>query len=349
MALLGEIKSDMVSRATLVLITSLLAVSLLCATALAGDFLFNKELNAIGGYSKQDGWIDQSNMQSNSVGFEHYGKFSGNYGDYLTTDLQVRFAYDGTKKFNDTWGFQLHNAWAEYRISRAAKLRAGHFDPAFGLEPIIDTHSAILQTLMIRNIGYKKDWGISLNGFMADFDYQVACHLGSGMSIRRTDSSYLVTARAGTPSGREFQYGVSAMIGNVLVTEGMTTFPKNRLLSNEAILKKRLGFDTQYNWRSFLLKAETAYGINDNKHVIGYLVEADYTLPRNQNWEFDAQFQSWFNDLGKRRSDDSTVSMSLSYRLNQKITVRTAFIKDLNIFNGPGNTKALLQFYYYGK
>ena len=48
----------MVSRATLVLIASLLAVSLRCATALAGDFLFYKELNAIGGYSKEDGWID---------------------------------------------------------------------------------------------------------------------------------------------------------------------------------------------------------------------------------------------------------------------------------------------------
>jgi hypothetical protein len=147
----------MFGRTMLMLITALLAVSLCCATAFAGDFLFNKELNAIGGYSKEDGWIDQSNMQSNSVGFEYYGKLSSKYGDYLTTDLQVRFAYDGTKEFNDAWGLQIHNAWAEYRISRAAKLKAGHFGPAFGLESIVDTHSTILQTLMIRDIGFKKD------------------------------------------------------------------------------------------------------------------------------------------------------------------------------------------------
>ncbi len=339
----------MVSRTTLVRIAPLLALSLHCATVFAGDFLFYKELDAIGGYSKEDGWIDQSNMQSNSVGFEHYGKFSGKYGDYLTTDLQVRVAYDGTQKFDDAWGIQIHNAWAEYRISHAVKLKAGHFDPAFGLEPIVDTHSTILQTLMIRDIGFKKDWGISLNGYMGDFDYSVACQLGSGMSVRRMDSSYLVTARVGTPSGRDFRYGISAMIGNVLMTEGMSTFPKNHLLSSEAVQKKRLGFDTQYNWRSFLLKAEAAYGANDNKNVIGYLVEADYTPPRKQSWEFDTQFQSWVNDLGKSRSDDSTVSVGASYRLNQKITVRAAFIRDLNIFNGPEDTKTLLQFYYYGK
>jgi hypothetical protein len=339
----------MFCRATVVLIASLITGSIRCDTALASHFLFYKELNAIGGYSKEDGWIDQSNMQSNSVGFEHYGKFSGKYGDYLTTDLQVRFAYDGTKKFKDAWGLQIHNAWAEYRISHAAKLKAGHFDPAFGLEPIVDTHSTILQTLITRNIGFKKDWGISLNGYMADFDYAVALQLGSGMSIRRLDSSYLVTARVGTPSGRDFRYGVSAMIGNVLVTEGMSTFPKDHLLSNDAIPKKRLGFDCQYNWISVLLKAETAYGLNDNKNVIGYLIEADYTPPRSQHWEFDTQFQSWVNDLGKSGSEDSTVSASLSYKLNQKITVRAAFIKDLNIFKGPEDIRALLQFYYYGK
>jgi hypothetical protein len=321
----------------------------LAATAFASDFLFNKELNLIGGYSRQKGWVGYSQTLSNSIGFEHYGKFSSDYGDYLTTDLQVRGAYNANEPFSDAVSCEIHNAWAEYRINHVAKLRVGHFDPAFGLEPLVDTHSTILQTLMMRDIGFKKDWGVSLNGSMPRFDYNVALTLGSGMSIRRLDSSYLVTARIGTPSGQDFQYGVSGMIGNVLMTEGMSTFPKNHLLSNEAVLKERLGFDCQYNWSSFLLKAEAAYGINNNNNVIGYLIEVDYTPPRNQNWEFDAQFQSWVNDLGKSRTDDSTVGLSLSYKLNQKITVRAAFMQDLNMYNQPEDTKAYLQFYYFGE
>jgi hypothetical protein len=297
---------------------SLFVGAVYCTTVFASDFLFYGELNAIDGYSKQDGWIDQGNMQSISVGFEHYGKLSGKFGDYLTTDLQVRLAYDGTQDFHDAWGLQIHNAWAEYKISRGAKLRIGHFDPSFGLEPILDTHSSILQTLMHRNIGFKKDWGASLRGYVSEFDYEVSYQIGSGMSLRRRDSSYLVTARVGTPSGRDFQYGVSALIGNVLATEGMSTFPRDRLLSDETVQKKRVGFDCQYSWLSLLLKAETAYGENNGKQVIGYLVEADYTPPQSQTWELGAQFQSWIHDLGRSGSDDSTLSVSLSHEFNQR-------------------------------
>lgn len=49
--------------------------------AFASDFLFYKELNLMGGYSNEEGFIGESSTLSNSIGFEHYGKFSGEYGD----------------------------------------------------------------------------------------------------------------------------------------------------------------------------------------------------------------------------------------------------------------------------
>jgi hypothetical protein len=321
----------------------------LCDITYASDFLFYKELNLIGGHSRKDGWIGHTQELSNSVGFEHYGKFSSEYGDYLTTDLQVRGAYDPNEPFNDAVSCEIHNAWAEYRVNNAVKIKGGHFEPAFGLEQIIDAHSTILQTLAMENIGFTKDWGAELRGSLQAFDYWIACQLGSGMSIRRIDSSYLVTARIGTPAGRDFQYGVSALCGNVLETEGMSTFPKNHLLSGAAVRKERLGFDCLYNWNSFVLKGETAYGINDNKNVIGYLVEADYTPPKAQAWEFETQFQSFVNDLGKPRTDDSTLSVGLTYKLSQAIALRAAFQHDLNIYHQERDTRFLVQFYYYGK
>jgi membrane-associated protein len=318
-------------------------------TAIASDFLFYKELNLLGGYSRKNGWVGTTQELLNSIGFEHYGKFSGEYGDFLTTDLQVRGAYDPNEPFSEAISCEIHNAWAEYRANNAVKILGGHFTPAFGLEQVVDTHSTILQTLVMKDIGFKKDWGIELRGSLPEFDYWTAFQLGSGMSIRRLDSSFLVTARVGTPAGRDFQYGISGLVGNVLVTEGMSTFPKNHLLSNEAVFKERIGFDCIYNWNSFLLKGEAVFGINDNDNVIGYLVEADYTPPRAQNWEFEAQFQSFVNDLGKARSDDSTLSVGLTYKLSQSITMRAAFQQDFNMYHGQRDTKGYVQFYYYGK
>ena len=317
--------------------------------ALASDFLFYKELNLIGGYSRKSGWTGKTQELSNSVGFEHYGKFSSDYGDYLTTDLQIRGAYDANQGFSDAVSCEIHNAWAEYRVNNAVKIKGGHFEPAFGLEQVIDAHSTILQTLAMEDIGFTKDWGAELRGSLEAFDYWLAFQLGSGMSIRRIDSSYLVTSRIGTPAGRDFQYGLSALCGNVLETDGMSTFPKNHLLSGRSVRKERIGFDCLYNWNSFVLKTETAYGINNNNNVIGYLVETDYTPPKAQAWEFETQFQSFVNDLGKSRTDDSTLSVGLTYKLSQAITLRAVFQHDLNIYHQERDTRGLVQFYYYGK
>ena len=335
----------------------LVAITFICllfnGTALASDFLFYKELNLIGGYSNKNGWTGKSETLLNSVGFEHYGKFSTDYGDYLTTDIQVRGAYDSSEPFNRAVSCEIHNAWAEYRANSEIKIKAGHFAPAFGLEPIVDYHSTILHSLIERDIGFEKDWGLELRGTLPAFDYQAALQMGSGMSIRREDASFLVTGRVGTSPIHDFQYGISAMVGNVLQTMGMSTFPHNHLLSKEGVFKQRIGLDCQYGWNSFLFKTEAAYGTNETKNVIGYMSEIDYTIPRNQNWGVETQFQSWFNDMKRPQKDDTTFSLCLSYKLSQSITLRAAFIHDLNLsgdmFPEGRDTKVLVQFYYYGK
>ena len=335
-------------RTIIIFISAFLILSFGASAVFASDFLFYKEINLIGGYSNKDHWIGKTSTLSNSVGFEHYGKFSSDYGDYLTTDIQVRFAYDSSESFDEACSAEIHNLWAEYRANNAVKIKAGHFEPAFGLEQITDAHSTILQTLAMEDIGYTKDWGVEMRGSLHDFDYWAALQLGSGMSIRRISGSYLATARVGTPADRDFQYGVSLLCGNVLDTDGMSTFPKNHLLSGRAIFKERLGLDCLYNWNSFVLKAETAYGRNDNKNVIGYLAEIDYTPPTAERWEFETQFQSFVNDLKRSQTDNSTLSVGLTYKLSQAITLRSAFTHDLNIYNEPRDTKFVVQFYYYG-
>lgn len=223
------------------------------APVFADQSLFYKELNLIGGYSDRREWVGKSQDLMNSVGFEYYRKFSNEYGDFLTADLQMRLAYDSSEAWEDAWGLEIHNAWLQYKLNPVHKIKFGHFDPAFGLEQVLDTHSTLLQTLAPKSIGFKKDWGVALEGALPDFDYSAALQLGSGMSIYRKDGSFLATSRIGTPAGRNLQGGLSLLYGKVLEIMGMSTFPRGELLSDKAILKKEWAWtDSIFLGRIFL-------------------------------------------------------------------------------------------------
>ena len=314
----------------------------------AEQALFYKEANLIGGYSDRDKWVGKSSELMNSVGFEYYRKFSNDYGDFLTADLQMRLAYDSKSSAKNAWGLEIHNAWLQYKFNSVNKVKVGHFRPAFGLEQVLDTHGTILQTLAPKNIGFKKDWGLALEGALPNFDYSAALQLGSGMSIYRRDRSFLSTFRIGTPSGRNAQSGLSFMYGKTLETEGMSTYPRSDLLSDTAVLKKRVGLDGQFNFGPYLMKSEVAFGTDEHKNVLGYLVEVDYTVPKLQNLELELQYQSWQHHLGEGDTDDSTLTAGLSFKLSQSVTLRAAFMHDFNLMGGREDDQVLLQVYYFG-
>jgi len=328
---------------------AMVSVLILNKQALANDSLFYKEVNLVGGYSDRDHWVGKSSELVNSIGFEDYRKFSNDYGDYLTTDLQMRFGYDSMKNSEDAWGVEIHNAWLLYKIDYDKKLRLGHFDPAFGLEPQLDTHGTLLQTLAMRDIGFKKDWGVGLEGSLSRFDYKTALQLGSGMSIYRKDESFLLTSRIGSPQTENFQYGLSFLYGNVLNPAGMRTWPRDGLKSNKAVLKKRVGLDSQYLFGPYLFKGEIAYGADDHDDVLGYLGEIDYTLPKYQNLELELQFQSWINDIGNSSSDDSTLTLGVSYKLSQNTNLRAAFSHDFNMATQKEDDMIVIQYYFFGR
>jgi len=335
-------------KSTFVFLLNFLAATILNGFAFANDSLFYKEVNLIGGYSDRDHWIGKGSELENSVGFEDYRKFSGDYGDYLTTDLQARVGYDSTKNSHDAWGLQIHNAWLLYKLGYGVKLRFGHFDPAFGLEPELDTHGTIIQTLAAKNIGFKKDWGFGLEGSLSKLDYKTALQLGSGMSTYAKDGNFLLTSRVGSPTTQNLQYGISFLYGRVLESIGMRTIPRNKLVSDTATLKKRIGLDSQYLFGPCLFKGEVAYGNNGGNNVLGYLGEVDYTVPKYQNWELELQFQSWINELARSSSSDSTLMVGTSYKLNQSTTLRAAFSHDFNMAGQKEEDKFLVQFYFFG-
>ena len=330
----------------------LIAVCLIAATAgesQAKTEIFSKEVNLIGGYSDRDKAVGKKGkLLKNSVGFEYYRKFADDYGDYLTMDIQARLSYDSLEDSQDAWALEIHNAWLDYQLGLGKYLRLGHFDPAFGLEPLLDTHGTLMQTLAIKNIGYKKDWGLGYRGLLGNYDFQAAAQLGSGMGIRHKDNNFLLTTRIGSSQRKDFQYGVSALYGQVLESLDTRTFPVADLKSDNAVVKKRIGFDAQMTHGAHQWNNELVYGQDNDSELVGYWSEWDYTLPRNQNLSVQLQGEVWVNDVAVSNSEDITISTGLSYAVNSNLTVRLGYFHDVEKFNGEEDKLALLQFYWFG-
>jgi len=321
----------------------------LCAAspALPADYALYKEVDLIGGYSSSEHWLGNSMSQMNSLGMEYFQRFSNDYGDYLTCDFQARVAYDSVEPFGDAWAVEVHNAWAEYNLGLGKKLIAGHFAPAFGLEPLVDTHGTLLQTLASMNIGFKDDWGVGFSDTLGGYDYRLAAQLGSGMSIQRRDSSGLLTARIGTPAAEDFQYGLSLLYGKTLEAMGMGTFPRPELAQGGAVLKKRVGLDAQYLFGSYLFKGEGVYGENDSAQVAGALVEVDYTVPDLQELKMLLQGSSWDDDLSKRNTESILLSAGLEYQVNKDLALRALCSTSTLSNNDLQEEQVFLQVYYF--
>lgn len=291
-----------------------------------GKALLYKEFNLIGGRSDKRGWVDESLMLKNSIGSEYFRKFSNEYGDYMTLNLQTRLIYEPSE---NNWGFEVHNAWLEYNIKLGNKLRIGHFDPFYGLEPLLDTHGTILQTIAHENIGFKSDWGVGFRSFLKNFDYEIALQLGSGMRIK-SRGNFLITQRVGNSQRNNPNYGFSILFGKVLVDEEM-----HNNTNTAKIFKKRVGLDSQYQIRSILLKTELDYGKNDSDNVYGLFLEADY--PIFQSLESQIQWQTW-------SEKENVLSLGLAYKILPELTFRTAYTHSFS-----NEKQIFIQIYFYGR
>jgi hypothetical protein len=320
----------------------------MASKGLAGGSILYREVNLLVGYSELDGLVgEKPGVQRNSLGFEYFRKVSNDFGDYLTSDLQVRLGYDSELPADDAWALEVHNAWVEYMPGLGRKIRIGHFSPAFGLEPGVDTHGTLFQTLAGRDIGFKKDWGIAYRGALGLFDYTVAAQIGSGMAIERKDGSYLATARMGTPAGHNLEWGLSILYGEVLQSIEMRTVPRPHI-SDEAISKCRLGADAQYLRGPFSFKGETTFGRNESNDVVGVLFQTDYTVPSVQTLTLKAQGRFWTDDPGNRESDFATVALGGSYDFMPSWRMRAGVFHDLDKPGSREDTAVFLQVYYLG-
>jgi len=337
------------------------------------NLIFKKEIILEGS------WSDEKNELSgkNSIGFEVLKRFSGKRGDWGSALVQVRMVrYDHEYMFmNDTkmtpahvdgmhdWEFELHDAYFKYSGPFRGRLniRIGHFDVPFGLEENVDTHPTLVQLMSMRNVGFKKDWGLSILGQLPKFDYDFSITRGTGVEFRDRGDNFLLSARIGTPSTENFVIGISGLYGEVIDSMGIMRgmhmanmknyyFGDTTRPGDDLVRRYRVGLDSTVLYGPFTFKGEASYGEDVNQEIINVLFETDYLFPGMDNRvEAVAQIQSAYQDITASGGDNDTfILVGLNYRITNEVTLQTTYRHDFERLKNTENEDMIaLRLYCY--
>lgn len=309
----------------------------------------NGEVSLIGGYSKLDEWRGpESRFPKNGAGFEYFATFSGKRGDFLSADLQVRLSHDDRSDTDSEWAFEMHNSWLRWKRGLGSHVRVGHFSPAYGLEPVTDTHGKLLQTLAMQDIGFKQDWGLGYEGLLGPFDYRTAAQLGSGMGIRHEDGSYLLSARLGSPEAKEVRFGISLLHGQVLMSSDRRLVPAPRY-STESIRKSRVGADIRVPLGAVSTSTEVSIGRNESEEVFGVMAEARREYVAGTRAQVAVQGRYWSDDPGRDLRTRAQAAVVVEHPVSSIGVIRLGLFEDLSNLNDmPLDRLLALQFYSLG-
>ena len=162
-----------------------------------------------------------TNWSQYAVGLDVHKVFSGRRGDIGVLTFQpylvgIRNApmVPGIFDDNDDWALQWRIANFNYTGIGQGRfnIRVGHMEVPFGLEQVIQTNGTIYQ--LPRSGTLKADWGLSINGMLPWFEYELARTQGSGNDLS-SDAEGLLAGRIGLPSNRWWWAGLSALDGEI--------------------------------------------------------------------------------------------------------------------------------------
>tara|TARA_B100000315_G_scaffold24924_1_gene21598 strand:+ start:75 stop:1220 length:1146 start_codon:yes stop_codon:yes gene_type:complete len=319
------------------------------------NLLFKKEV-ILGG-----SWSDEKNQITgrNSIGFEILKKISDRKGDWGSVLLQMRLVrYDHQFMLMNNnkmlpnhiddmhdWELEFHDAYFKYsgRFKGRFNLRIGHFDVPYGLEQNVDTHSTLMQLMSTRNVGFKKDWGLSVGGQLPEIDYEFAFTRGSGIEYIDHGENFLLSGRIGTPADENFSIGISGLYGEPIDSMGImrgkkmammgkpnTWFGRFDIPDDDIIRRWRIGLDSICLYGPFTFKGEISYGEDINQDVINGVLEIDYFLPgTKERLETILQVQGAYQDITASGSDNDTFStLGMNYKITNEVTFRFTYRHD---------------------
>lgn len=248
------------------------------------SFANSEESNFLGENSR---WtIDAStritrNTDKNHNSFQHvigidiHKVFSGETSDIgtllfqpyivkINNNTNFPFVFDDPNDTQLTWRIANFNYTA---LSQGQfNIKLGHFEIPYGLEHDTDTNGTLRQ-FTFSDRGRKTDWGVSINGILPQFEYEIALTRGSGNEIKSQGNPHIFSGRIGTSSNKNIVAGVSWFTGDVL----------NRNVITE---RQKFGIDLSYYYYQWQFKAESSIGSTAKNDTLNALIETLWMNPR---------------------------------------------------------------------
>jgi hypothetical protein len=212
------------------------------------------------------------------MGIDSHKVFNNGHRDIGTAVVQVSaMRADGLPKtpplFDDNhdWAILYRSIWFNYTgwSSEGVSIRTGHMEYPYGLEWNDNTGGTLRQVLTARTLGSKLDWGVTANGELENFDYEVGVFRGSGNEYRDFGDNYAVCGRIGTPSTNNTVLGLSG-------------FSARRLVKDDLQNRWRAGVDAVVRLEMFNLMAEANWGQTDGIESWNGLAEAGCSSNNNR-------------------------------------------------------------------
>jgi hypothetical protein len=234
------------------------------------------------------------------------------------------------------------DAWALFGVGgKRSQLRVGHFNIPFGMNPVMEPRGIFLMPLEALDLGFKKDWGIAWQREAGEFDVEFGGFLGNGGDLHWRQGSFLLCTRAGTPTFRDLEYGVSMLVGDIPPTMG------NVRLSDELIRRVRMGFDAMYMYGNYtVFKGEFAAGTDDGRTMVGALFGIDWVPPRFTRWAFSFQAEGIRRNQLSDFSDIARVTFETSMALGRVTMLRIDIVRTLE---GSVGTDVFFMIHHYGR
>ena len=277
---------------------------------------------------------DRDSYSQNAVGIDLHKVVSGDRRDIGTLILQpyiinlsgsdaVPHFFDG-RDTEFVWGVSNFN----YRAvpTGALNVRLGRFMVPFGLEQNVNTNGTLRQYSFAER-GIKADWGISINGELPKWDYEISLTRGSGNDITDRDNPYIFAGRIGSPAHKNLVTGFSFFDGRVLGPDG-------------SMRRQRLGLDVATYYKHWEFLAELSVGRDEDADTAHGLVEASW---RNsfETLHLYTQLRLRNMELADERDSGVQVSIGMDWSLRRALSISGQWTKPLDAIGTQDDSSEL--------
>jgi hypothetical protein len=229
--------------------------------------------------------------------------------------------------FDDTHDWEWTYRIFDFNYTRFARdgvnIRLGHYQLPYGLEQTQSTYGTLRDYLSMSNMGIKADWGVTLNGQLTDYEYEVSLSRGSGRLYEDLDENYIVAGRIGTPREENFALGASFMSGRL---------PKGGFAHRE-----RIGVDAIWTLPAVTVLSELNFGKNGETDVASGLLEVNCTSAAETELAYVQLFGT-----DTEGDDKYWATVGALHHVGNGVTLSTQWKVDLDANDGKEPSEAFM-------